>query len=118
MAQNVESNVNIKVNADTGQAVSAIDNLWKAYSMLNDITLSLNKNASSLDSKSIIEMRESYIQLADALNAYNQYGLITEKQTETFANAFNKYKVPYYAEQKQGFFGRLEIKLMIDLLNI
>lgn len=90
MAQNVESNVNIKVNADTGQAVSAIDNLWKAYSMLNDITLSLNKNASSLDSKSIIEMRESYIQLADALNAYNQYGLITEKQTETFANAFNK----------------------------
>ncbi len=39
-------------------------------------------------------------------------------KTEKFANAFNKYKVPYYAEQKQGFFGRLEIKLMIDLLNI
>ena len=39
-------------------------------------------------------------------------------KTEKFAKAFNKYKVPYYAEQKQGFFGRIEIKLMIDILNI
>ena len=39
-------------------------------------------------------------------------------KVEKFANAFNKYKIPYYTEQKQGFFGRLEIKLMIDLLNV
>ena len=39
-------------------------------------------------------------------------------KTERFADAFNKYKVPYYAEEKKGFFGKLEIKLMIDILNI
>jgi len=90
MAQNVESNVNIRVSADTSQAVSAMDSLWSAYSKINDVTLLIEKNANSLDNKHVIELRDSYIQLADALNAYNQYGLITEKQTETFANAFNK----------------------------
>lgn len=90
MAQNVESNVNIKVNADTSQAVSAMDSLWSAYTKINDVTLLIEKNVNNLDNKHVIELRDSYIQLADALNAYNQYGLITEKQTETFANSFNK----------------------------
>lgn len=88
MAHTLEEH--IKFTGDTSQAVSAMDSLWRAYASINDVILLIEKNTKNIDSKNVIELRDSYIQLADALNAYNQYGLITEKQTETFANSFNK----------------------------
>ena len=90
MAQNVESNVNIKVNADTGQAVSAMDTLWKAYSKLNDETMKLKNSTDSIDGKSLKILEETYKQLSDTANAFYESQLISSKQMDTFAESFNK----------------------------
>lgn len=90
MAQNVESNVNIKVNADTGQAVSAMDTLWKAYSKLNDETMKLKNSTDSIDGKSLKLLEETYKQLSDTANAFYESQLISSKQMDTFAESFNK----------------------------
>lgn len=90
MAQNVESNVNIKVNADTGQAVSAMDTLWKAYSKLNDETMRLKNSTDSIDGKSLKILEETYKQLSDTANAFYESQLISSKQMDTFAESFNK----------------------------
>lgn len=39
-------------------------------------------------------------------------------KAKTFEEALKRHKVPSYAEQRTGFFEKLEIKLMIDILSI
>lgn len=90
MAQNVESNVNIKVNADTSQAVSAMDTLWKAYSKLNDETMKIKSSTDSIDAKSLKLLEDTYKQLSDTANAFYESQLISSKQMDTFAESFNK----------------------------
>jgi hypothetical protein len=90
MAQTVETTVNIRATADTSQAEKAIDQLWKSFAMLNDMTLSLNKNSAALDDKSILAMRSAYMDLADTITKCYETGLINEKQQENLGVAFAK----------------------------
>ena len=37
---------------------------------------------------------------------------------DAYLDAFSKFNIPCYSEMKKGFFNRVEIKLMVDILNI
>ena len=42
----------------------------------------------------------------------------TKHKAKTFEEALKRHKIPSYAEQRTGFFEKLEIKLMTDILSI
>ena len=43
---------------------------------------------------------------------------VEKNKGKVFSEALKKYKIPSYSEQKNGFFDKLEIKLMIDMLSV
>ena len=52
---------------------------------------------------------------------YNQIVILmrsTKNKAKTFIDVLSSRKIPVYAEEKTGFFNKLEIKLMIEILSV
>lgn len=86
MAQNVESNVNIKVHADTGQAQEAISSSMKAFGEFATAIEKINKLniVSDKQLKEIEDLGNAFI------NVFEKEEL-SEKETESLIENFQKY---------------------------
>ena len=52
---------------------------------------------------------------------YNQIVILVRKaagNSKVYSDILKQHRIPVYSDEKSGFFGRLEVKLVVDILNV
>ena len=124
-----KNNINVEIKNDKIE----LEKITNEYE--NKLKESPNSNISNSDSNSLEEKKQITANEVEAEFIASKIERLVKEEgaqykdivvlfrsfysrADIYLDAFKKHNIPVYAQMKKGFFGRMEIRLMIDILNV